>query len=767
MNILKRIGVGIRLFKDAVTLGQLPRGYFGFGGRGRSMLARVSTEMDPGNLTGWAYFATNKVASRVSQMELELYRLSPDGSVEQIFDHDVLAAFYRANATMTSRDLFKIMCVFIYIWGSAPLYVEYAKDKKTILSIWPVRPDLLKFNTDDLGNLTGYTYKIGKRSVNFNTDEILNIREPNPLNPHLGSSRILSAALEIDQDIQAAIWNKYLIENSAEPGGVLETDGELTDEAYNRIEQAWEARQQGTSNVKRVAILELGLKYSKVSQTQQELDFNESRKLSKDTILTLLGVPTSLINDTANRANAETAERVFNRETIEPIMELITAQISEFLLPRFGEDLWLTYQEPTPDDAESRRLDNMASVNVWKTINEVRQTENLPPLEGGDFLYRSFSDVPTIGDDIPDFTEEEIPDAEKRAAIRAFREKMANAKGAMEAKQKPGFISRKHLKIKSRIQARSFLKRKIVNTIVERGIEKLNAKMSAAKEVKTIILVKNKDVTDQKKSEKKDDDPFGGLKEPVALERKAYLARLPKLISRFKKKIRPAFDDFEDEVLKNLDQAGEPPKSNGTNIETKAKSWLEAVVGDKKKLVEALIKVTASEYVANVVTGGEDIATLMGVPFEDFVAMPSVVKFMKEKPVKMAGLVADTTLDDLKRTLSEGLANGDSIGQMGDRIAKTMDMARGFRSETIARTEVGSSLNFGRNEQMAVQGVEKKEWVAIFSNTRDDHAEAHGQVVNVKDSFEVGGESLEFPQDPKGSAANVINCQCSAAPVFD
>ena len=44
------------------------------------------------------------------------------------------------------------------------------------------------------------------------------------------------------------------------------------------------------------------------------------------------------------------------------------------------------------------------------------------------------------------------------------------------------------------------------------------------------------------------------------------------------------------------------------------------------------------------------------------------------------------------------------------------------------------------------------------------HILADGQVVAVEEPFIVGGEELMYPRDPKGSAANTINCSCLLYP---
>jgi HK97 family phage portal protein len=339
MKFLDRLKAAVK-----ITLGELPRNYyFGLLGGANSM-KRSSVEADPyGNLVSWVYFAIDKVAQRVGGINLELYQLQKNGDVSEITDHELLNLLYRANPTQTKFELFYLSTLYLRIWGSSPWYLE--TNGKKILNIWPLRPDLLRVLQNKDGTITGYEYRVGTLQQTFKAEEIINIRKPSPQNPLLGFSVLLATALEIDADVAAAVWNKHILENSAEPGGVLTTSGELSDEQYSDIKQKWESRYAGPTNSGRTAILEAGLQYQKISQTQQELDFIESRKFNRDSILTMLGVPKALvIADDVNRANAEVAERVFAKETVDPLMRLIIDQLNEFFVNKFGDNLWLDFE---------------------------------------------------------------------------------------------------------------------------------------------------------------------------------------------------------------------------------------------------------------------------------------------------------------------------------------------------------------------------------------------------------------------------------------
>ena len=53
-------------------------------------------------------------------------------------------------------------------------------------------------------------------------------------------------------------------------------------------------------------------------------------------------------------------------------------------------------------------------------------------------------------------------------------------------------------------------------------------------------------------------------------------------------------------------------------------------------------------------------------------------------------------------------------------------------------------------------------WVSnLDERTREAHAIANGQEKSANEMFFIGGEFLEYPGDPNGSAGNIINCRCS------
>jgi hypothetical protein len=133
--------------------------------------------------------------------------------------------------------------------------------------------------------------------------------------------------------------------------------------------------------------------------------------------------------------------------------------------------------------------------------------------------------------------------------------------------------------------------------------------------------------------------------------------------------------------------------------------------------------------------------------------------------------IGDTTTAIIKRLmenlvpeiLDSGIGGGAAQTMLRDRIQSEWHRSRYFRTERIARTEVNRASNWGSLKGVQSTGIAHyKVWLAAFTATsRPEHGDAEGQKVDTDEDFDVMGESLQYPGDPAGSAANTINCLCS------
>lgn len=137
---------------------------------------------------------------------------------------------------------------------------------------------------------------------------------------------------------------------------------------------------------------------------------------------------------------------------------------------------------------------------------------------------------------------------------------------------------------------------------------------------------------------------------------------------------------------------------------------------------------------------------------------------------RIAG-VASTTLDDVRRRIARGEAEGLTVDEIARNLRQSAPGLATSRAMMIARTESHSAYNMGT--QFASMSSEldlRKEWISSADErTRDnefDHVAADGETVDLEEAFINTGEALMFPGDPTGSAGNVVYCRCGRGDVL-
>lgn len=131
--------------------------------------------------------------------------------------------------------------------------------------------------------------------------------------------------------------------------------------------------------------------------------------------------------------------------------------------------------------------------------------------------------------------------------------------------------------------------------------------------------------------------------------------------------------------------------------------------------------------------------------------------------------VGETLRRVAQAELAEGTRAGESIDQLTDRLRRAF-AERGValgeaRAEMIARTETAAAWSRASLDVATALPEDVrpgcKTWLATLdTRTRDGHYAADGQTVPINAKFTIGGELLDCPGDPAGSAANTINCRC-------
>lgn len=135
--------------------------------------------------------------------------------------------------------------------------------------------------------------------------------------------------------------------------------------------------------------------------------------------------------------------------------------------------------------------------------------------------------------------------------------------------------------------------------------------------------------------------------------------------------------------------------------------------------------------------------------------------FIRTLTAKRVKQITRTSRDKIFKEIAAGIDAGEGVELIADRIVSAGTIESVYRAQMIARTEVHSAAQFGGlTAAKESKVVREKEWIPVKDDrTRDAHSNVASVPIN--QPFLVDGEELQYPGDPSGSPANIINCRCA------
>lgn len=167
---------------------------------------------------------------------------------------------------------------------------------------------------------------------------------------------------------------------------------------------------------------------------------------------------------------------------------------------------------------------------------------------------------------------------------------------------------------------------------------------------------------------------------------------------------------------------------------------------------------------------------------------PQVAAYLKDYKIHLSEKLwpdfNNETASQLKYTLSEGFMAGESMPKLSKRVAEVFDIAKGYRTTRIARTEVIQASNYGAEAGYIQSGVvQYKEWLTAKDERLCPFCNSmNGKRIGLAETYLAKGEDMVI-LDPKDESGRTIqaamtnthddikapplhpNCRCTLVPV--
>lgn len=266
--------------------------------------------------------------------------------------------------------------------------------KAAPIEMWNVRPDRMTPVPDEKDFLAGWVYTgPNGEDVPLTTDEVIQVKYPDPSDPYRGLSAVQALMADIDSAKYTAEWSRNFFLNSATPGGIVQFSKRLSDEEFDEFVMRWRQQHQGVARGHRVGVLEQGAEWIPNTMTMSDMQFADLSKLSRDKIREAYRIHQAMLgnSDDVNRANAQTAEEVHVAWHEVTRLERTRDILNGFYLPLFGstaEGREFDFEDPTPTStneandeltAKANAAAVLAGTGIWNP-NDILQVVGLPPM---------------------------------------------------------------------------------------------------------------------------------------------------------------------------------------------------------------------------------------------------------------------------------------------------------------------------------------------------------------------------------------------------
>lgn len=298
----------------------------------------------------WVYAAVNRIALTASSAPLIFFQGDPNtlptfDPKERIYDknHPVLKLFNppKYPIILSLRDLLYRTFIHLGIDGKVFWVIDYKSGIPVAIDLRNKDALVPLYRGENREELAGWEEtKTGKR---LRLEAVLLIQEYKPdlgLGMSLeGLSPLAPARLSLDSDYQINGWNSSFFKTGMKTPLLLQARGMLTPDQKNDIRKEIINYYSGIDGAHGALILQGGIEVKPLSVGTKDIDFVTGKKLNREEILGVYGVPPSLVGlfEYSSYANAREQTTTFWEQTLLPkmsaILDLIQVNILDLSFP--------------------------------------------------------------------------------------------------------------------------------------------------------------------------------------------------------------------------------------------------------------------------------------------------------------------------------------------------------------------------------------------------------------------------------------------------
>lgn len=341
--------------------------------------------------------AVRVVSDSIGKLPCHVFRPSADGGREIDKEHSINWLLnVRPNEAMTPMMLRKAATACQMLWGNAYIAVKFnTKGKPAELLLMPSEGAQIFQN--EKGELS-YQFTVNGLMRTLKGSEVIHL-------PWIAANGIVGKGLmdyakeTISTDLSAQKFAGKFYRNGARPSGIVEVPTEANGDSKEIIRGEFERMVSGVDNAFRVAVLDLGMKYTQMGLPQKDAQFIESRGFAVEEVARFTGVPLYKLQTGKQSYQSNEQQGLdYVMNTLHPIVTQWEQEVGYklFLTPELKKGYYLRFNmaaEMRADNESRSRYYEVMLRNGIYSINECRAFEEMNNVAGGDehFITRNYT----------------------------------------------------------------------------------------------------------------------------------------------------------------------------------------------------------------------------------------------------------------------------------------------------------------------------------------------------------------------------------------
>jgi HK97 family phage portal protein len=343
------------------------------------------------------------IASDIAKLRVRL--VAQNGAIWQETQNPAFSPFLRKPNGYQNRIQFYESWVLSKL-QRGNTYVLKARDGRGIVTAgYVLNPDRVQPLVSDDGQIFYQLMKDNLSGIQEPLEivparEIIHDRFNCLFHPLVGISPLHASALASTLGTNIQRSSTRLAANGVRPGGILTAPGKIDADNAKRLKETWEGRYAGPEGAGRIAVLGDGMKFESMTMTAEDAQLIDQLKYTAEVVCSTYHVPPYKIGvgTMPTYANIQSLNVEYYSQCLQKHIEDIELCLDEGLGIGEGVPVNGTVYGAEFDIDNLLRMDSATQMDVldkgknYFKPNEGRAKIGLPPVDGGDDVYRQQQD---------------------------------------------------------------------------------------------------------------------------------------------------------------------------------------------------------------------------------------------------------------------------------------------------------------------------------------------------------------------------------------